>query len=239
MPINLIDTDFYEPTVTVPEAGDDRTAASLVPAFQALTNRTRSLLARIARVDPVVDAGGNLKSIGDVTAPGNVYAGINFSYDPVRDIQRVVPLSTAKLISFAGSDVYYYYSGTKISGHGGSGSALVFQFPIQVPNGSIIKRVRVAGKPNAAKLIVRVLRFTPDKSGAAPAASTVLPLVAPAEIDMNGAAGIITAQLVTPETVENHGSEYVIDVNMGASVGGNAEIYWADHLITYGFANPY
>jgi len=43
MAADLTDVDAFTAPVTVPEAGDDRVAASIVPAFQALADRTRNL----------------------------------------------------------------------------------------------------------------------------------------------------------------------------------------------------
>jgi hypothetical protein len=48
MPLELTEVEEFTVPITVPEPGDDRTAASIVPAFQALANRTRSLLKQVA-----------------------------------------------------------------------------------------------------------------------------------------------------------------------------------------------
>jgi hypothetical protein len=47
MAVDLTESDTFTATVTVPEAGDDRKAASVVPAFQALANRTKNLKGRL------------------------------------------------------------------------------------------------------------------------------------------------------------------------------------------------
>lgn len=47
MPLNLIEEDEFTAIITVPEDGDDRNAASIVPAFQGLTNRTRNARTRL------------------------------------------------------------------------------------------------------------------------------------------------------------------------------------------------
>jgi hypothetical protein len=47
MPIDIVEVDEFTEAITVPEAGDDRTAASIVPAFQGVTNRTRNLQNRV------------------------------------------------------------------------------------------------------------------------------------------------------------------------------------------------
>lgn len=44
---NLTEFDEFTESVSVPEPGDDRTASSVVGAFQALANRSRYLLSRI------------------------------------------------------------------------------------------------------------------------------------------------------------------------------------------------
>lgn len=47
MPTNLVEADEFTASVTVPEDGDDRNAASVETGFQALTNRTRNLVNRL------------------------------------------------------------------------------------------------------------------------------------------------------------------------------------------------
>jgi hypothetical protein len=76
MPIALTEAATFDTSVSVPEDGiDDETAASLVPAFQSLANRTHSL-------KPIYDAitsGGSLEPAGDLsifTATGS-HIGIN------------------------------------------------------------------------------------------------------------------------------------------------------------------
>jgi hypothetical protein len=63
MPAPITEVDTFTSTVSVPVAGDARTATSLLTAFQALANRTRNLLNRmiaaeaaVAAMDPAVAA---------------------------------------------------------------------------------------------------------------------------------------------------------------------------------------
>lgn len=50
MAINLTETDTYTANVLVPEAGDGRTAASVVTPFQALTDRVKYLYTRLIKL---------------------------------------------------------------------------------------------------------------------------------------------------------------------------------------------
>jgi hypothetical protein len=54
MPITITETDTYTADVIVPEEGDARTAASLLPSIQALANRTKNLLGKIAGLGELI-----------------------------------------------------------------------------------------------------------------------------------------------------------------------------------------
>lgn len=71
MPKILTDVDTFSADVTVPEDGDARNAASIEPAFQKLSNRTR-YLKNIADVAAVTDEPNTFSS--DQTAPNWLHA---------------------------------------------------------------------------------------------------------------------------------------------------------------------
>lgn len=124
MPKILTDVDAFSIDVTVPEGGDARTAASVEPAFQKLSNRTHYLNLRKAAL-----AGAAFT--GAISAP-------TFNYQtPLEDVQKVIPTARGAALS----------TGSRLA-EGANG--LVWQFdansagaiwPIELPHGSTLTAV--------------------------------------------------------------------------------------------------
>lgn len=102
MPLDLTDVDAFTDPVTVPEDGDDRDAASVLNAFQALADRTRNHKNRIDTImtgDPTLE--GNVTLEQSLALEGTA----EILYSPARSRRDyVLPPVNADWVQFPSSD---------------------------------------------------------------------------------------------------------------------------------------
>ena len=88
---NLVETSVAGATVSVPDDGVDfRTAASLYPALQELTNRTRALLDFLSELTGTVALPAGLSVAGSVNSHGTLTASAAFNCTGVANFTAVV-----------------------------------------------------------------------------------------------------------------------------------------------------
>lgn len=76
MAVDLSESSTFSGTITVPEAGDNRTAASVLGAFQALTNRTRQLKNRCDGAEGQLKSAAQLQVLsGGASISGPILCG--------------------------------------------------------------------------------------------------------------------------------------------------------------------
>lgn len=90
MPADLIDSSVFTEPVTVPEPGDDRTAASVEGAFQALANRTRSLKDTLDNIGAPARSWSGIQTF---VSGAELSEGAEIEYSPPRP--RVFPFGPA------------------------------------------------------------------------------------------------------------------------------------------------
>jgi hypothetical protein len=224
MPVNLTESDTFDPTITVPEAGDDRTAASLVPAFQALTNRTKNLNARTTKLDALVDGDGNLLAVHGF----RLYPGARVELGNPIDMRMVIPLRTIEVTAFNASQ-YIHRQGTKLVLKSDGANALFLRAPIQVPTGTEVYGFGVHAKANGSPInfflyatgLARGAPFAP------PALIELTNMAYPPHI-VAGATKYEEGSPIDNVVIDNGRFEYWIEIEIGPSNASNAELYGVD-----------
>jgi hypothetical protein len=182
----------------VPEAGDDRTAASIVPAFQALSNRTR-------HAQTVLDSFSGTDHIwlGQQMFEGDLMlgAGVEVEYAPPRQKKYVVPLGCG-VVNNPGEAEYTAANGWRFF----SPDAVV-EVPIDLPSGSRIDGVEavVDNQGSAtAPVVIELRRVTPNF--AVPGAPTLGSVVNVSNTTVvSGPAAAGTPTLIVPvDNAESH-----------------------------------
>jgi hypothetical protein len=140
----------------VPEAGDDRTAASIVPAFQALSNRTR-------HVQGALDSftGTDHVWFGQQMFEGEIAlaAGVDVKYAPPRQKKYVVPLGPG-VVHAAGEAEYDAATGWRFF----SSDAEVV-VPVDLPSGSALVGLEAVVDnqgSSSSPVVVSLRRITPN-----------------------------------------------------------------------------
>jgi hypothetical protein len=152
----IIEVDEFTTPVIVPEAGDDRTAASIVPAFQALTNRTRH-----AQVALDGFTGADHVWFGQNVFEGDLMmgAGVEAEYSPPRQKKYVVPIGNGSL-NKAGFAEYYPLTGWSFYD-----PAAAVVIPVELPSGSRLDGIEavVDNQGSASSpVVIELRRITPN-----------------------------------------------------------------------------
>ena len=155
MPEDLTDADEWTEPLTVPEGGDDRNAASIVPAFQTLANRARWVKERFAAIfstantwtadqtfaaevaldGPATSAGGLNVTSGDVALAG---ATNELVYTTKRPRTICLPLSSG-FPTNGTDDQQELQELFWLSTFNGARSA----FPIKLPHGADLGVIKI------------------------------------------------------------------------------------------------
>jgi hypothetical protein len=173
MPVDLTGSTTFHPTITVPEAGDDRKAASIVPAFQDLLDNTTDLDARLGALD-----GADHTFTGEIAfyGAGDVLLGENVevSYEVPKLRRVMLPLKPLSSIA-AFDDPQWLHADSNLQWAGAGDSVhfvLVFGADF-VPTGARIKAVRAAVNASVG-VELNFTKFTyPTTGTAAGTAGTV------------------------------------------------------------------
>lgn len=144
MAIDLTGVNTYHPTITVPEAGDDRVAASIVPAFQKLLDNTTNL---DARADALDSADHTWTGENKFDAGSDVVLGENVEVSYEAPILRKVMVPLRPLWTLGGYDAaQWLFSESNLQWAGATNTVrfcVVFGADL-VPTGARIKKVRAA-----------------------------------------------------------------------------------------------
>lgn len=171
MPQDLTEAEEFSEPITVPESGDDRTAASIVPAFQALANRTRHLFNLITGfVDAVhtwTNGQGFAGTVGFYAAVvlGGAANELVYADELGMDAPRLrtVMIEPTEMLS---ENTGWYprtltYGGVQTEAPlGGNGTG---RLALRIPHGGTLVRVRLGYERKAAgadaRLVVYRLRY--------------------------------------------------------------------------------
>lgn len=222
MPEILTEADDFTAEVVIPEDGDERDAGSIVPAFQALTNRTRNLLGRVtafvngAHIWPQSQSFG-----GDVRIAGAIYY--------VNQNNELTPRERNAQIGL------YSGRGAGTPGNTGSFSTLNLGpgagelYPVHIPSGATLTRARVSGTNNsggAGTYTVALFQQAANFIGGGGGARVQLATASAANI-ASGAPFVVTLNL---STVTDESYDYFLDVygGPGCALAG-LDVRYLDH----------
>jgi len=218
----IVDVDQFTSPVMVPEAGDDRTAASVQGGFQALTNRTLNLK------NTIEDGLAGYSDLPHVWTDTNEFSDIlalsgtdnELSYQPLPRTRRII-LPPTLACPRAGAAI-------KLAGAGVSSpfcwyaeelGSLVYTF--RLPHGAMLQRVRVSfEKGLGAEFSVHVYQVEAIVGGINTGATVKHDLGVTSKVIAGTVADVITHVIPAPVATNGQWHFYALDIFMAAIGAG-------------------
>lgn len=226
MPTNLTDVDTFTAPISVPAAGDNRTAASVETPLQGLANRTRNLKNRLDGIDAANHtwSGTNTFSASPVFSAGIATPGINldhasneYAYLTPRARTVMLPLPSGAADS---ADWRPYGDGRWLS-VGPAATYVKVVVPIYLPNAATFTAVRIGVQnTTGAGIGVKATVYGAQANKTTPSSGSA---VAVAGIALGGTTVGAASSAVIPlvlagggtEVVSNAGTSYHIAIEAG------------------------
>ena len=243
MPLDLSESSVFTTPVTVPEDGDDRDAASVLTAFQALTDRTRNLKTVLDGFDAAdhdftgaVTLDGTTVVNGDLFIHGAISSDLYAIslYAPTA-YWRSLPTYTAAIEGNGGAPPYVQRTPAAVLFSGTAGANAYLYGEIELPHGTSFDAIRLGYHATADHdTLIKVYKYTLNTgTGNGVSAQLGSTLTVPA----GSALGVYTVSFAA-ETVDNSGVRYTFSIDCGDQVSGSkATLQWAqaqttDHFIS-------
>lgn len=196
----LTDADVFPPDVSVPDDGDDRNAASVEPAFQALANRTRYLLERLADLkDQAIDwtahhrFRGGFQSLLNLGLTGGTNE-IVYTDEPGALAPRVRTTYIAPdACGWNNADwqTTFLEGGYSTGQVGAAVAGAILRVPLRLPSGAVLQRVEAVTQATNDPIRMQVARYRVSGNGSGVREALV-------EAQATGSNGLLSCVLNTP-----------------------------------------